>query len=77
MLPLPDTQAGRDAAAEIRGGLFKGLSVEFRAVKQAFSGGVRQIQAAMLRGAGLVDDPDYIGSRVEVRARGGRRRLWL
>ena len=26
---LPDTQAGRDAAAEIRQGLFRGLSVEF------------------------------------------------
>ena len=32
--PLPDTAAGRDAAAEIRAGLFTGLSVEFRVVRQ-------------------------------------------
>ena len=31
---LPDTQAGRDAAVEIRSGLMCGLSVEFRALKQ-------------------------------------------
>ena len=77
-VPLPDTAAGRDAAAEIRGGLFRGLSVEFRATSQRFAGGVRQIQAALLKGAGLVDSPDYVGSLVEVRGRAaGRRRLWL
>lgn len=73
--PLPDTQAGRDAAREIRDGLFRGLSVEFRATGQMFVGGVRRIRAALLNGAGLVDDPSYAGSRVEVRNR--RRRLWL
>ena len=73
---LPDTAAGRDAAAEVRGGLFRGLSVEFSATSQRFAGGVRQIQAALLKGAGLVDSPDYVGSRVEVRGRKGRR-LWL
>ena len=29
--PLPDTQAGRDAASEIRSGLLRGLSVSFQA----------------------------------------------
>ena len=72
---LPDTRAGRDAAAEIRGGLFRGLSVEFKAVAQRFVGGVREIRRAVLVGAGLVDSPAYSGSTVEVRARG--RRLWL
>ena len=75
--PLPETSAGRDAAAEIRGGLFRGLSVEFSATSQRFAGGVRQIQGALLKGAGLVDSPDYVGSRVEVRGRKGRRRVWL
>ena len=76
--PLPDTQAGRDAAAEIRAGLFRGLSVEFRATSQRFAGGVRRITAALLSGAGLVDSPSYAGSAVEVRGREGRRRrLWL
>ena len=74
--PLPDTQAGRDAATEIRSGLFAGLSVEFRATAQKYLSGVRRISGALLTGAGLVDDPSYKGSRVEVRS-AARRRLWL
>ena len=35
---LPDTQAGRDAAVEIRSGLMRGLSVSFQAQRQAFRG---------------------------------------
>ena len=79
--PLPDTSAGRDAAAEIRSGLFSGLSVEFKAVKQSVSGGIRRISSAVLGGVGLVDSPSY-GTSVEVRAKGGGNRpneesLWL
>ena len=73
--PLPDTTAGRDAAREIRDGLMTGLSVEFRSTAQRYVTGVRRIASALLGGAGLVDDPSYAGSRVEVRRR--RRRLWL
>lgn len=72
---LPDTTAGRDAAAEVRSGLLPALSVEFRSSRQRYDGGLRRILAAELRGAGLVDSPSYSGSRVEVRGR--RRRLWL
>ena len=61
-VPLPDTAAGRDAATEIRGGLMRGLSVEFRVVKQRYVQGIREIEAAILRGAGLVDSPSYGGS---------------
>ena len=82
--PLPDTAAGRDTAAEVRAGLFSGLSVEFKATKERFEGGVRRIGAAMLRAAAVVDSPSYSGSAVEVRAgsdirkdRNGRRRVWL
>ena len=75
--PLPDTQAGRDAAAEIRQGLMTGLSVEFRASRQRYASGVRRIAAALLSGAGLVDSPSYSGSQVEVRKRRGARRFWL
>ncbi len=74
---LPDTAAGRDAAAEIRGGLLTGLSVEFRAVRQRYTAGVRHVVDAMLTGAGLVDNPSYAGSHVEVRQGGRGRRLWL
>ena len=74
---LPDTQAGRDAAAEIRSGLFRGLSLSFQAQRQVFAGGVRRIQSAAMTAIGLVDSPSY-DARVEVRARReGRRRVWL
>ena len=76
-VPLPDTAAGRDAAAEIRAGLFSGLSVEFRATAQKYTAGVRRITGALLSGAGLVDEPSYPGSTAEVRQRTARRRLWL
>ena len=73
---LPDTQAGRDTAAEIRAGLFSGLSVEFKALKERFEGGVRKIGRAVLRAASVVDQPSYVGSAVEVRGK-GRRKAWL
>ena len=80
--PLPDTSAGRDCAAEIRSGLFRGLSVEFKAVRQFIVGGVRRITSAVLSGAAIVDSPSYADSAVEVRAkRGGNRpdarTMWL
>ena len=74
-VPLPDTSAGRDAAREVREGLFKGLSVEFRAIKEAYRAGVRYIQEAGLFAVGLVDTPSYTGSTAEVR--GKRTRVWL
>ena len=46
---LPDTQAGRDAAVEIRDGLMRGLSVEFQALRARVVGGVRRIASATLQ----------------------------
>ena len=81
---IPDTTAGRDTLAELSGPhpLFKGLSVEFRAVKQSIVAGVRRIRKAVLTGAGLVDSGAYGSATVEVRAKGGGNRptarfLWL
>ena len=74
--PLPDTQAGRDAAVEIRSGLMRGLSVEFKALRARMVSGVRRISAATLVAGGLVDDPSYSGSTVEVRDK-GRPETWL
>ena len=75
---LPDTQSGRDAAAEIRSGLFRGLSVEFVSQREKFTGGVRRIGSALLKGAGLVDTPSYSSALVSVRHKGaGRRVPWL
>ena len=80
--PIPDTQRGRDAATNIRAGVYTGLSVEFHAEDETRSAdGTREIRAAVLGGAGLVDSASYTGSRVEVRgaARRWRRRVlaWL
>ena len=77
--PLIDSSAGRDAAAEIRQGLMRGLSVSFQAKRQSFAGGVRRIQAAAMTAVGLVDSPSY-NAPVELRQRGrgrGQRRQWL
>ena len=68
-VPIPDTVAGRDALAEIRSGLFKGLSVEFNSIRESFVAGVRRIAKATLKGAGLVDSGSYEGATVEARAR--------
>ena len=78
---LPDTSRGRDAISMIRDGVFRGLSVEFRALKQEHAGGVRRILSAQLLGAALVDDAAY-GNRLEVRRDQGDTRpvlgtLWL
>ena len=67
---LPDTSSGRDAAVEIRSGLMRGLSVEFKALRARMVNGVRRISEAALVAGGLVDDPSYSGSTVEVRDRG-------
>ena len=74
---LPDTAAGRDTATEIRQGLFSGLSIEFRAIKQSFQGPLRRIAQAALTGSAIVDSPSYAGSSVEVRHGEKRRLVWL
>ena len=66
--PLPDTTAGRDAAAEVRQGLLTGLSVSFQAGRQEHRAGVRRIHAAAMTAVGLVDSPSY-DAPVEVRHR--------
>ena len=80
-VPIPSTTAGRDALAEIKGSsgslpLFKGLSVEFRAVRQTIVAGVRRISEAVLTGAGLVDSPAYESATVEARAKVQRDLEW-
>ena len=70
---VPDTQTGRDVVTLVRSGVLKGMSVEFRAVRDRWTNGVREIGSALLRGAALVDSPSY-PTAVEARARGGSRR---
>ena len=72
---LPDTSSARDAVKEVREGLLRGLSIEFKAIRQSYRAGVRYIQEATLFAVGLVDSPSYAGSTAEVR--GKRVRRWL
>ena len=75
---IPDTTAGRDAATNLREGVYTGLSVEFRAERETRRGGLRVIQRGFLTGAGLVDFPSYTQALAEVRQQGqGRRKVWL
>ena len=64
---LPNTQRGRDAAVNVREGVLTGLSVEFRAIQQAYVDGIREIREAFAPRAGLVDEPSYTESTVQVR----------
>ena len=65
---MPTTRDGDDALELVRSGVLRGLSVEFRAVKDRFVGDLRRISRAVLGGIGLVDRPAYAGSRgLEVR----------
>ena len=75
---IPDTTAGRDTLAELSGPhpLFKGLSVEFRAVRQSIVSGIRRISAGVLVGAGLVDSPAFSGATVEARAKAEKEKEW-
>ena len=65
--PLPNTTAGRDAAENIRSGVYTGLSIEFKAEQEKRDGGLRRIDRAFVGGAALVDSPSYADSTVEVR----------
>ena len=64
---LPNTTAGRDAAENVRTGVYTGLSVEFRAELERRDAGLRRIDRGFLGGAALVDNPSYGDSLVEVR----------
>ena len=76
--PLPDTQRGRDTATMVKNGTMTGLSIEFRATDEGMAGSVREVRAATLMGAAVVDSPSYAGA-LEVRERDKARRLkrWL
>ena len=68
ILPVGDAF---DKVLELVGdGLTRGLSVEFHAVRERRIADSRTIYEASLPALGIVDDPAYPGSGVEVRARG-------
>lgn len=75
---LPETRDASDTLELVRSGVLRGLSIEFRALRETMRSGVRVISSARLAGVAVVDNGAYSGSDVAVRALdGGRRRLWL
>ena len=62
-----DTQEARDAYRLVKAGVYRGLSMEFRAKKERFEGNLRRISEAKLVDVGVVDRPAYSGSNVEAR----------
>ena len=68
LIDLPPTRDGEDARELIGRGIIRGLSVEFRSQDEIWEGKLRRIKQAELLGAGLVDSPQYSGSRISQRA---------
>ena len=70
-----DVPATDAVVRAVRGGKDK-ASVEFHPIRETrTAGGVRAIQRAFMTGFSLTDDPEYPGTRAEVRER--RPVLWL
>ena len=69
---LPPIPAADRALEEIRSGAVRGLSVEFRPLKEGRDGDIRVIEDAILTGIGIVRAPSYKQSSVEARRRSGR-----
>ena len=80
---LPSTRAADDVLELVRAKVLRGLSIEFRALKERVEGGVRIIERARLAAVAVVDTPAYPASYVEARRKivlpgaPRRRRVWL
>ena len=72
---LPDTPEGREAAASVRSGKSKGLSIEFSSASSRIVQGVREISDALISAGALVPEGAYSQARPEVRSK--RRTFWL
>ena len=87
-MELPDTVDGRDTLALVRAGVLQGLSLEFRALREAWQGKHRIIESAALTGVAVVDRAAYAGATLAegrsvdaaewlARYSGqGRKRIW-
>ena len=64
---LPEIPAGDMALNGVRSGLYKGVSVEFRALAESMQARERVIEQYELHGIGLTERPVYAGSIVEAR----------
>ena len=67
---IPPGDAGDAVLSMVESRMLTGLSSEFAALVDPKVGGVRVIQRAVLGGIGVVDQPSYTGSTVELRQAG-------
>ena len=67
-IELPDTADGRDTRELVKRGILRGLSAEFRAIRDTWEASERTIQEAVLSGLAVVDSGAYAGATLtEVR----------
>ena len=66
---LPATRDADDVLALVEAGILRGLSLEFQAVRERWSGNLRTIESAKLYGIGVVDRAAYPDSAVQVAKR--------
>ena len=64
---LSKTQPAREALEEVRAGILRGFSVEFRALRDSWLGKHRIVEKAVLVDVALVDRPAYEGATVKRR----------
>ena len=69
---LPRIPAADRALQAVHDGKLRGFSIEFHAEAERRESGIRIVERADLVGVGLVGNPSYQNSTVEVRARGAR-----
>ena len=78
---LPATREADDAIELVKSKILRGLSIEFRAVKERMEGKTRIIERAELHAVAIVDSPAYPQSEIQARMKEApkpqRRRAWL
>ena len=74
---LPDTTAANDTLTLVKTRVLRGLSIEFKALRERFEDGVRVVERALLSGIAVVDVAAYANSTVEARRRKKERRTWV
>ena len=65
---MPSTSLAGDVVSLVRAKVLRGLSVEFRVVKEQWTGRTRLIKRAILTGLAVVDRAAYPESEVEARS---------
>lgn len=74
---LPNTTDANDTLELISKGILTGLSVGMRVVEDRWDNGVRTILHAVLDHISIVDTPAYGESKLSIREKGKKIKIWL